>query len=221
MTGSGDELVTSVRSKKGFGRRVIVAFQSGATLEVARDVAAEKKIHAGQTLSRDALQSLLAAEIDYRCYNAALRLLAYRPRSEAELRQRLRRDRYDDGVIDRALARLRQQKLIDDVAFSRFWKESRESLSPRGARMIERELRQKGVAQEVAHGVASEVDDTEAAYRVGEKKARFLSSLEYEDFERRLGGYLKRRGFNYQTARQTVNRIWRESKGSDEIRAEQ
>lgn len=221
MTGSGDELVASVRGKKGFGRRVIVAFQSGATLEVARDVAAEKKIHAGQSLSRDALRSLMAAEIDYRCYNAALRLLAYRPRSEGELNQRLRRSRYDDEVIQRALAKLRQQKLIDDAAFCQFWKESRESLSPRGARMIERELRQKGIAQEVAHGVASEVDDTEASYKVAQRKARFLTSLEYGEFEKRLGGYLRRRGFSYQTARQTVNRVWRENKGPDEIRAEE
>ena len=47
---------------------------------------------------------------------AALRLLSYRPRSEAELRGRLSR-RFPSHTVDGVLRSLKRQSLVDDQAF--------------------------------------------------------------------------------------------------------
>jgi len=43
------------------------------------------------------------------------------------------------------------------------------------------------------------------------KRARRLSGLEYQEFRRKLGEFLARRGFNYDTIEPVVERVWRES----------
>ena len=65
--------------------------------------------------------------------NAAVRFLGYRPRSEAEIRQRLQRRGFDSDCTEKALARLKEQGLVDDTAFARFWKDNRQNRSARAA----------------------------------------------------------------------------------------
>ena len=47
------------------------------------------------------------------------------------------------------LERLAELGYVDDAAFARWWGEQRDRHSPRGLRMIEAELRQRGVSREV------------------------------------------------------------------------
>ena len=54
-------------------------------------------------------------------YDAALHLLSYRPRSEAEVRRRLAR-RYSIELIERVIAMLREHHYLDDAAFAGYWR---------------------------------------------------------------------------------------------------
>ena len=73
---------------------------------------------------------------------------AGRPRSEQELRTRLTSKGFSDDVLEHVVRRLRELKLLDDQAFAAYWVEQRQSRVPRGRRLIDRELRMKGVAVE-------------------------------------------------------------------------
>ena len=99
---------------------------------------------------------------------------------------------------------------MDDTAFAQFWKENRESFSPRSQRMTRLELRRKGVASEVIDRVVGDIDENESAYRAAIPKVRHLKSAEYDVFRRRLGEYLRRRGFNYEVINRTVDKMWQE-----------
>jgi regulatory protein len=106
---------------------------------------------------------------------------------------------------------LKEQGLIDDVAFARQWKENRESFSPRGRIVLKRELGQKGVSEEITAAIVSEVDEDTGAYYAAQKKARALPSGDYQSFRNTLLPFLRRRGFSYEVCRHTVNHIWREN----------
>lgn len=206
-------IVTSMRAAKGRNRLVTVSLDSGEALELTVDVVAEKRLKVGQSLSEPMVQGLLQEDRAQRCYTAAIRSLSYRARSEAEVRRKLRQRSFEADAIERAISRLRQQGLVDDQAFAHFWKDSRQSIRPRSGMMVKQELRQKGVSAEVAQGVASEVDDEESAFSAARKRALRLTALEWTDFQRLLGGYLRRRGFSYEVARKTVDRVWQEKGG--------
>ena len=146
-----------------------------------------------------------------RAREAALRFLAYRPRSEAEVRRRLL-DRFPELLVERVVQRLKAQHLLDDASFASQWRRNREQHRPRAKGLVRQELRRLGVPTEVADQALEGFDDASNAYRAGQRLARRLAGAhdQESDFRRRLGEHLRRRGFGYALAAQTAARLWRE-----------
>lgn len=148
---------------------------------------------------------------DYqRCLDAASRYLACRPRSVFEVRTRLRQRGFEDSTIEGVLQELTRSGSLDDLAFARFWKENRDSFSPRSQIVLRRELRGKGIAAAIMLEVLGGTDEEANAYRAAVKRARRLSCGEFEDFRSALGPFLRRRGFGYDVVERTVRRLWDE-----------
>jgi len=145
-----------------------------------------------------------------RCLEAAYRYLSYRPRSESEIRERLQRRGFDAETIGAAIGQLGEQNLLNDGDFAQFWKENRESFSPRSQWLTGLELKRKGVTNDVIEQVVAGMDDGENAYRAALQKARRGAPTDYQSFRRRLGDYLRRRGFNYEVIGHTVEKVWQE-----------
>ena len=145
----------------------------------------------------------------------AIRHLSRRPRSEAEVRARLRRE-YPAEIVDKVIQDLREQALIDDRAFARLWADGRLRNKPRSAWLVKRELLGKGVPAEIAADAVSEFDDADSAHRAAAAYARRLANADYRTFHRRLGGYLARRGFSESTARRTAAQLWQARDDADD-----
>ncbi|MEV0107378.1 regulatory protein RecX [Nocardia sp. NPDC050799] len=135
---------------------------------------------------------------------AALRLLAVRARSRAELAQRLSAKGYPIEVIEQALGRLAEVGLIDDADFARQWVRQRHGFSGKGRRALEQELRRKGVSQEDSAAALDTVtadDEYERATELVRRKLRSLpAGLDREKAIRRLVGMLARRGYGHSVA---------------------
>ncbi len=142
-------------------------------------------------------------------HSAALRYLSYRSRSKQEVRSRLLRH-FSDDLVEQVINVLAEESLIDDVLFSKQWKESRNATKPRSAWLIKCELLNKGVDVDVAAQAVADVDDEVSAYRCGLKYATRFDGSDFDTFRRKLWGYLMRRGFGGAISRRTVSRLWRE-----------
>ena len=145
-----------------------------------------------------------------RCLDAAYRYLTYRPRSEKEVRQRLHQRGFHNEAIGKTIAKLKEQNLIDDLAFAQFWKDNRLSFRPKSKRLIQKELRNKKVSAEIVEQVTRDVDDEDNAYKLGCGRIHALAHSDYPDFYQRLSSYLGYRGFSYEVIRRTIARLWRE-----------
>lgn len=144
------------------------------------------------------------------CLNAVYRYLSYRPRSEGEIKQWLRRRGFAGETAETVMAKLREQNLSDDLVFARFWKDNRLSFRPKSKRLIEKELRDKKVATEIIEQVTEGIDDEQIAYELGSRRMHSLARLEYRNFYRRLASYLAYRGFGYEVIKRTAALLWRE-----------
>jgi regulatory protein len=144
------------------------------------------------------------------CLDAAYRYLSYRPRSEAEIRQSLHRRGFAPEVVEKAIAKLKEQNLSDDFAFAQFWTENRLSFRPKSKRLIRKELSAKKVAAEIIEQVTRDIDDEKIAYKLGSNRISSLAHLDYPEFYRRLSSYLTYRGFGYEVIKRTVALLWQE-----------
>lgn len=145
-----------------------------------------------------------------RCLTAAVHYLSYRPRGEAELRERLTQRGFPRDIQDAVINKLSGEGLVNDAAFAQFWKDNREAFRPRSKWLTRLELRRKGIASEIIDQVVNTIDDEANAYRAALSKARQLSGTDYSSFRRKLGGYLQRRGFSASVIKSTLERIRRE-----------
>ncbi len=202
-------VITKLTNGKSRGKRVNVFLDGKFTFSLSAEVAKKEGLQVEQELSSDQIKALGEADRYQRCLNAAIRYLGYRPRSEAEVKQRLQQKGFDIDCTEKTIAELKEQGLIDDATFARLWKENREAFSPRSRWLNRLELRRKGLNDNIIEQVISEVDDSDSAYRAALSKARHLSSSDYQLFRRRLGDYLKRRGFGYEVINETVQKVWK------------
>jgi len=202
--------VTDLRTGKSREKRVNIFLDDRFVFSLNAEVAVQEGLQVGQELSTNQVEALTKSDCRHRCLNTAVRYLSYRPRSESELRRQLQRRGFDDNSIEATLTKLKEQRLVDDIAFAQFWKDNRESFSPRSQRLTKLELKRKGVTDEVIDQIVNAVDDGDSAYRSALSKARRLPLSDYQGFRHRLGEYLRRRGFNYEVINHTVERIWQE-----------
>ena len=153
----------------------------------------------------------------------AAHFLGTRPRTRRELELRLRRAGADDQVISATLVRLEGLGLVDDVAFARWWAEQRDRHAPRGRRMVEDEMRQRGVRREVMEalrgeelaepGLDAEGMPRSEPERAAVALARHLRGRPIPDDPKavqRLGAFLMRRGFGPETVRATLRAAGRD-----------
>jgi regulatory protein len=206
--------ITAIRAGKGRRERVKVYLDDKFTFNLEAELAVKEGLRIGQELPANQIESLAKSDRFYSCLSGAMHYLSYRPRSEYEVRERLKQHGFDSDSIEAVVAKLKEQGLIDDMAFAQFWKGSRDSFSPRSQWLIKSELRRKGVAGDTIDQVANAVDDDSSAYRAAVNKARKLPKSDYQRFRHRLGEYLKRRGFSYGVINRIVEQVWREQGAS-------
>ena len=200
--------VTAISAGRRQGKRVNIFLDGKFAFSLEAEVAVKEGLQVGQELSEGDIEALARSDLFHRCLGAAIHYLGYRPRSEAELRERLHRRGFDGDNVEATLAKLREQGLVNDLAFAQFWKDNRQSFSPRSQWLTRSELRQKGVADDIIDQVVADVDDEDNAYRAAMSRARSLPLSDYQSFRRRLGEHLKRRGFGYRVISHTVEQVW-------------
>ena len=80
----------------------------------------------------------------------------------------------------------------------------------RSMRALRGELRQKGLSEEAVRAALTSTNDREAAYAVGAKRVRRFAAASRDEFRRKLGDFLARRGFNYDIIEPVIERLWTE-----------
>jgi len=141
-----------------------------------------------------------------------LRRLNARPRTRSELAKELREKAFSDEIAKDALDRLEEVGLINDDEFAKSWVSTRHRSRGLAGGVLRQELRQKGVADDVAQeaiGEISQEEEYELAKKLGLKKFRSLAREDRETQIRRLVGFLARKGYSsglcYRVAKEIVS----------------
>ncbi|MFM9106325.1 MAG: regulatory protein RecX [Chloroflexota bacterium] len=199
--------ITAIRAQVNDPDRASVLIDGEFAFGLPALAVAEERLAPGQDLDAGRIAALLAIDERARAASAALAFLAYRPRSGKEVRDRLRQKGFAPPAIDHAIARLESWRYLDDEEFARRWVENRTTHHPRGGRLIEQELRVKGVDRDIARGAVdgAAIDERAAAIEAAVDRARRLSGEEPAAARRKLAAWLARRGFGWDAVRPALD----------------
>jgi regulatory protein len=211
--------ITAIETQQRDPERVNVFLNGSFAFGLPALAAVQESLRVGDVLGEEQIARLRALDEQAKAVNAAMNLLAMRPRSEREIRDRLKRKGYPPETIDAAVTKLEGWRYLDDEAFARFWVENREANKPRGRRLLEQELRLKGVDRETIRQTIAEtdLDETAAALNLGRNKLRTYGKLEPEVARRRLGAFLGRRGYGYDVIKPVIDELFGEQDESEDI----
>ncbi|HSN75043.1 MAG TPA: RecX family transcriptional regulator [Anaerolineae bacterium] len=200
--------ITALRFQQRDRERVNVYLDGAFAFGLPAVIAASLRI--GQSLGEDEIASLQGRDAEQRAYERALRFLASRPRSTAEVRRNLEQQALPNPTVDAVIQRLLAAGYLDDEAFARFWVSNREQFRPRAPLALRQELRQKGIADSIINRALHDLDSENSAYRAGLAQARRYETLDQRTFRQKLGGHLLRRGFPHAVVWPVVEQLWRE-----------
>jgi regulatory protein len=198
------DLVIQKRDKD----RVSVFLDGQYAFGLAAPVAAELKL--GQQLSLEDIEVLEGKEQIEKAKKSALRFVSYRPRSVFEVQTHLKRKTFEQEIIDLVVDYLENLELLDDVKFAHYWVEQRETFRPRSRFALGQELSQKGINREIIEEAVGEVDERAAAMRAAEKKVYRWTDLPEEAFNKKMAGFLRRRGFSFEIIKEILEESWQD-----------
>lgn len=201
--------ITALEAQKNNPNRVNIHLDGEFAFGLARITAAWLKL--GQELSDEKIAKLQAEDARERAYQQAILYLSYRTRSEAEIRQNLRKHEIPEAVIEETLEKLRGAGLANDNQFARAWVDNRNTFRPRSRRALAMELRQKGLNDETIASAVTGVDENALAYEAARKRVNRLAGQEWNEFRKKLSEFLARRGFPYSVIAPVVVTLWNEA----------
>lgn len=140
--------------------------------------------------------------------NLALYYLERRPRTESELREKLKRKLIAESEIDSIIITLKEYGYINDSKYVINWQRSRNQYKPTGARRLKQELYVKGIAKELIESINVDRDtELELAWQAVQPKLHLQKILTPPIFNRRIFAFLARRGFDYACIKQVFERL--------------
>jgi regulatory protein len=144
-----------------------------------------------------------------RIFQQAIELLAAKPRSVAELRERLmRKGGRTEGIVEIVLGRLREYGYLNDERFAHDYVSLRLRQRPLGRRRLQHDLALKKVDRQAAEGALKaafeEISEDQLIDRAIERRTRLRGRPGSRAEAKKLLDHLLRQGFSYELASQKV-----------------
>lgn len=138
-------------------------------------------------------------KLERRAKNMLLHQLSRSIKSTKQLRDYLVKREIPEPVVESAIERFTEAGLIDDLRFAETFAASKRSTRGLSTSALRRELAAKGIPSSVIDEVLAEYsqeDDLRTAVKLAEKRIRAMVHLDREVRQRRLLGFLGRKGFS-------------------------
>jgi regulatory protein len=142
--------------------------------------------------------------------NIAIRALGPRAKSRLEITQLLKKKNVEDEIITTVCDDLELHGYLNDLDFAQQWAESRARHKRVAKKIIEGELRSKGISQEFISEALADIStdgEYEMAKEVALKKYNSIAHLEKDVIYRRLQSLLSRKGYELGTISRVIKEL--------------
>ena len=197
--------ITELEVQKKNSKRISVFLDHEFAFGIDSQTGSSLKV--GDFLTEAQIESLINQDQRQKAYDKSLRLLSYRDRSEAEIRNRIISSGMDEEQANYAIARLKEQRFLDDENFSQNWVENQNDFRPRSKRALRYELRKKGISEENIQKALESANDADTAVKLAVKYREKNRSVDEKSFRVKLGRYLSGKGYDYEIIRDTTRKV--------------
>lgn len=147
-----------------------------------------------------------------RTMNRAVKLLAAKPRSVRELRERLLEKLWtNDEIVDAVIEKLKEYKYLDDDQYARDLAVSKLRQKPQGKRRLRQTMSQKKLDKETVETAINEafekLPEEELIDQAIAKRLRIKEKPETREDTKKFYDHLLRQGFTYDLIREKMSAV--------------
>lgn len=200
--------ITKVELQKKNKRRYNIYLDEEYAFSVHEDIMIKHRLLKNEEVEASQLQDILRDEERQSAYLKAIKQIGIRPRSVHEVRQKLGKDGFEEGIVEDVIQRLVSEGYLNDQEFAKLFVEHRTLYQKKGRHYIRQELTQKGLSSKHIGRALEELDEEselEGATLLARKKWRTTSG-DVPDKKRKTMAYLLRRGYPSSIVYQALNR---------------
>ena len=159
----------------------------------------------GEDISASVYDYITETTLYIKAQDSALKYLGYRMRTEKEIEDRLISEDYGEEVRQKVMDFLKKYNYVNDREYCEKYIRETMKLRPKGSYLIKTELKNRGVAEEVAEEAVRRagIDELSVAEQLLEKKYEGFADMDNKELSR-VYGYLQRRGFSYGVIKEAV-----------------
>ena len=207
-----DGVVTRVAVQEKDKERVSVFLNDSFAFGLTLDLAIEAGLRPGLHLTVVEQEDLVQRERVARARAIALDYLSSQARTGTEVRRKLRRKGFEDGVVGHAMDYIESRGYVDDAAYARAYVQGRFAGRGHGPARLRQELVRRGVAKEHIDAalqdlLASESMDDAAEAVAGARWRALAREADPRRRRQKTLEFLVRRGFEFDQAREAVERL--------------
>lgn len=157
-----------------------------------------------------------------KAYNLAVNYLAIRMRAKKEIRDFLLKKEMDETLIDEVMNKLAAQKYIDDQEFALAYARTQVNTTDKGPGVIKRELKEKGIPEQLLHLALDEFTMEKQIERAIEISGKFLRKNTRDSGKiqkQKLENQLLRKGYSFDVISMAVNETGKPDQMVEEMEA--
>lgn len=144
--------------------------------------------------------------------NRAVKLLAAKPRSVTELRERLLEKLWtNEQIVDAVIEKLKEYKYLDDEQFARDLALSKLRQKPQGKRKLQQTMAQKKLDKSVVDDAITEafekMPEADLINSAIEKRLRLKGEPKTREETKKFYDHLLRQGFSYDLIREKLSSL--------------
>ncbi|MEE9441611.1 MAG: regulatory protein RecX [candidate division Zixibacteria bacterium] len=208
---SAQEYITII----DIGRRGMVyhiSFSNDVQIRAMKGIIDKLNLSAGDEFTDSEFEKLKNILDESFAKYTAESILARRAHSVGELKIKLRQKDISGDLIKSIVGRFRKDGLLDDYNYGKMRAESLLRRKPAGRGYLIRDLQNKLVPRQIAESVITEilaeVDESELAAQLLEKKRISLTKFDLETARQKAYTYLSRRAISYGAAKTAFDKVF-------------
>jgi len=213
MPESKERTITQIVVQKKRKNRCSIFLDGEFGFGLHQDVVLKFALKKGDVLTDEKIEKIIFAEEKKKAFDRAVKILSHRDRSEHEMRSRLLDAGYEEKIVELVMSDLQRLGLIDDKKFARLFARTKMMTKPMGSFLLKRELKQKGIAEEIIENTIYEIyqkkDEYKVAQQIANKKKRQLTKIDEAKAKKKVSDLLARRGFSWDIVSQVLEH-WQE-----------
>lgn len=203
--------ITSIAVQKRNTSRCSISIDGEFAFGCSMDIVLEHRLVRGMVLSETMIDAFKAQDTGMKARQRALRFAVFKPRTERQIREKLRRLAFEADHIDDAIEFLYEFNYLNDKQFALMYIHDYLLRKTVGKDKLRMELRKTGISDETITQALAErfpEDDTESMIRgVAEKKLALLWRKSPQDKKKSLHAYLRQQGFSFDDIRGVLQEL--------------